>query len=276
MPCRRPAIDRYFAVTPAAAAESTRTADCGGGATSTAAAPRPPKPPAPPFTLLGTVVGVDKRVAIFFDKSTRQETRLQEGSEEGGWRLKSVEPRSVVVERDGLIVTIDFPKLASTSVAIVELGNASPVIGAAAEAVVGADDIPNWKPPAPPFTLLGTVVSMDKRVAIFFDKSTRQETRLPEGSEEKGWRLQSVAPGSVVLEKDGSIVTIDFSRSARTSVATVEPGDASMLAGTAAEAQVHADDILNRERVLIPLRAAAQTNDRRMVTLQRLDGWTRA
>lgn len=93
--------------------------------------PLPSKPLAPPLTLLGTVVSQDKRVAIFFDRSTNQPTRLEEGSQEGGWRLKSISPRSAVVEKDGSAVTIEFSKPVGTSVAIGKQADTPATVGTA-------------------------------------------------------------------------------------------------------------------------------------------------
>jgi hypothetical protein len=93
--------------------------------------PPPPRPLAPPLTLLGTVVSQDKRVAIFFDQSARRNTRLQEGSEEEGWHLKSIFPRSAVVEKDGSTVTIELPKPAVNSAAIGKQAETPAAVGAA-------------------------------------------------------------------------------------------------------------------------------------------------
>jgi hypothetical protein len=93
--------------------------------------PPPPRPLAPPLTLLGTVVSQDKRVAIFFDQSARRNTRLQEGSEEEGWHLKSILPRSAVVEKDGSTVTIELPKPAVNSAAIGKQAETPAAVGAA-------------------------------------------------------------------------------------------------------------------------------------------------
>ncbi len=91
----------------------------------------PSKPLAPPLTLLGTVVSQDKRVAIFFDRSRNRPMRLEEGSEEGGWRLKSISPRSAVVEKDGSAVTIEFPKPAGTLVTIGKQADTPATVGTA-------------------------------------------------------------------------------------------------------------------------------------------------
>ena len=95
---------------------------------------KPAEPERPPLTLLGTVVGQDKRLAIFFNQSTHQSVQLEEGRGESGWRLKSVSPRSAVVEKDGSTVTIDLPKPGDTSVATGEPAGTSVATGNSADA----------------------------------------------------------------------------------------------------------------------------------------------
>lgn len=70
--------------------------------------PAPSGPP--PLTLVGTVVGAQMRIAILFNLTTRQVTRVHEGEEESGWRVRLVSPRSAVVEKDSIAVTLDLPK----------------------------------------------------------------------------------------------------------------------------------------------------------------------
>ncbi len=103
-------------------------------AVSPATPTKPAEPERPPLTLLGTVVGQDKRLAIFFNQSTHQPVRLEEGRGESGWRLKSDSPRSAVVEKDGLTVTIDLPRSGDTSVATGEPTGASVATGNSADA----------------------------------------------------------------------------------------------------------------------------------------------
>jgi len=72
------------------------------------AAPPPPQPPpdpapAPPerptLTLIGTILSPGTSVAMLRDTATQAITRLRQGEEASGWRLKMVKLRSVVVEK---------------------------------------------------------------------------------------------------------------------------------------------------------------------------------
>ena len=72
-------------------------------------AAKPAEPERPPLTLVGTVVSAKKRVAILFNRTTRQVTQVREGEEESGWRVRLVSPRSAVVEKDMRSVTLDLP-----------------------------------------------------------------------------------------------------------------------------------------------------------------------
>ena len=72
-------------------------------------AAKPAEPERPPLTLVGTVVSAKKRVAILFNRTTRQVTQVREGEEELGWRVRLVSPRSAVVEKDMRSVTLDLP-----------------------------------------------------------------------------------------------------------------------------------------------------------------------
>jgi general secretion pathway protein N len=70
---------------------------------------KPAEPENPPLVLMGTVVSSEKRVAIVFNRTTRQVIRVREGAEEQGWRVRLVSPRSAVVEKDDRSVTLDLP-----------------------------------------------------------------------------------------------------------------------------------------------------------------------
>jgi general secretion pathway protein N len=64
----------------------------------------------PPWTLVGTIVGADTRIAFFLDPSTNEVMRLHEGEQEFGWRLRKVEFRAIVVQKDSRIVRFELPK----------------------------------------------------------------------------------------------------------------------------------------------------------------------
>jgi hypothetical protein len=72
----------------------------------------PPKPP--PFTLLGTIIGGKIRMGVFRNDTEQAVTRIREGEADSGWTLRSVDPRSAVLEADGRMVTLDMPDPGST------------------------------------------------------------------------------------------------------------------------------------------------------------------
>jgi general secretion pathway protein N len=83
-----------------------------------AAAPAPPPtavvkpaaPETPPFTLVGTIIGENSRIAILFDENSKIATGVREGDSASGWTLRSVDPRSATVEGSGRTVTLDLPE----------------------------------------------------------------------------------------------------------------------------------------------------------------------
>lgn len=74
---------------------------------------KPAAPQTPPFTLVGTIIGEQNRIAIFFDEASKSATRLKEGERASGWTLRSVDPRSAVLEGGGHMVTLDLPEPAA-------------------------------------------------------------------------------------------------------------------------------------------------------------------
>jgi hypothetical protein len=88
---------------------------------ATAPPPLPPpvlreEPRAPPFTLAGTIIGGKVRIGIFLDQSSKTSTGIGEGERNSGWTLRSVDPRSAVLESDdGRMVTLDLPEPGSTT-----------------------------------------------------------------------------------------------------------------------------------------------------------------
>jgi hypothetical protein len=107
-----------------------------------AAAPTAPPPTVakpvvletPPFTLVGTIIGENGRIAILFDESSKTATGVREGESASGWTLRSVDSRSAVLEGSSRMVTLDLPEPSAQE---------SPV----------AEDSP--PPPPPPPRLLG-------------------------------------------------------------------------------------------------------------------------
>jgi hypothetical protein len=79
----------------------------------------PPEKPAPveeppPLALVGTVVGPHS-VAIFMKTSERSIIRLRIGEAEAGWTLRSVEPRSTMLEKQDRQVSLALPAPGATS-----------------------------------------------------------------------------------------------------------------------------------------------------------------
>jgi hypothetical protein len=64
----------------------------------------------PPFTLVGTIISEDSRIAIFFDQTSKIATGVREGERTSGWTLRSVESRSAVLEGSNRMVTLDLPE----------------------------------------------------------------------------------------------------------------------------------------------------------------------
>ena len=74
----------------------------------------PPTPEAPPFTLVGTIIGEHDRIGIFFNEAAKITTRIHEGGSDSGWALRSLDPRSAVLEGDGRMVTLNMQRLNPT------------------------------------------------------------------------------------------------------------------------------------------------------------------
>jgi general secretion pathway protein N len=101
--------------TPAAPAAPTPT--------STVASPAP-APETPPFTLVGTIVGGDSRIAIFYDETSKIASGVRAGERASGWTLRSVDPRSATLEESGRIVTLALPEPPG------EIGSPPPAVSA--------------------------------------------------------------------------------------------------------------------------------------------------
>ena len=61
--------------------------------------PAPVAPASPTLELIGTIVGPATSLAMVKDAATHAVTRLREGEEASGWRLKTVTLRSIIVEK---------------------------------------------------------------------------------------------------------------------------------------------------------------------------------
>ena len=64
----------------------------------------------PPFTLVGTIISENSRIAIFLDQTSKIATGVREGERTSGWTLRSVESRSAVLEGSNRMVTLDLPE----------------------------------------------------------------------------------------------------------------------------------------------------------------------
>ena len=76
-------------------------------------AAQPPAPETPPFILLGTIIGENSRIAIFFNEALKTAKGIKEGESDSGWRLRSVDPRSAILDGSGRTVTLDLPEPAA-------------------------------------------------------------------------------------------------------------------------------------------------------------------
>ena len=74
---------------------------------------QPLAPAAPPFTLVGTIIGENSRIAIFFDEALKTATGVKQGDSDSGWQLRSVNPRSAILDGSGRTVTLDLPEPAA-------------------------------------------------------------------------------------------------------------------------------------------------------------------
>jgi general secretion pathway protein N len=75
-----------------------------------AAIPQPVALETPPFTLVGTIIGDNGRIAILSDESSKMAIGVKEGEQTSGWTLRSVESRSAVLEGTGRSVRLDLPE----------------------------------------------------------------------------------------------------------------------------------------------------------------------
>jgi hypothetical protein len=89
----------------------TPTVAAAPGPTPTMAAQ--PLPETPPFTLVGTIIGEKSRIAIFFNEALKTATGVKEGESDSGWTLRSVDPRSAILDGSGRTVTLDLPEPAA-------------------------------------------------------------------------------------------------------------------------------------------------------------------
>lgn len=77
--------------------------------------PPPPQPEHPPFTLVGTAIGQPQNVALLLDQTTKSLVRLHVGEAASGWYLRSVELRTMTIEKNNQVVTLSLPAPGSVS-----------------------------------------------------------------------------------------------------------------------------------------------------------------
>jgi hypothetical protein len=96
------------------------------------------------------------------------------------------------------------------------------------------------QPDQPSLSLLGTVTGADPAsgIGIFIDDSAKRAMRLKIGEQHNGWAVRQVQRGRVVLEKDGTRVTLTLAlRDATPPVAPALPASAPQLAAEPATAR---------------------------------------
>jgi hypothetical protein len=84
--------------------------------------PAPTSPPAPndessppaelerpPLTLQGTLIGEPRDIALVLDEVAKSSVKLYIGEVAEGWHLRSVDHRTVTLEKDSRIVVLSFP-----------------------------------------------------------------------------------------------------------------------------------------------------------------------
>jgi general secretion pathway protein N len=71
---------------------------------------KPSEPERPPLSLVGTVASDDEGFAIFLDQSTKPALRLKIGEDYQGWKLRSVQGREAILEKDQQVVTLALPQ----------------------------------------------------------------------------------------------------------------------------------------------------------------------
>ena len=79
-------------------------------APKTISAPKPKEPERPQLSLVGTIAGDVERFGIFTDQSAQTSLRLKVGEDYQGWKLRSIEGRQAVLEKDQQAVTLELPQ----------------------------------------------------------------------------------------------------------------------------------------------------------------------
>jgi general secretion pathway protein N len=83
-----------------------------------AAVAKPREPERPQVSLVGTIASDDEGFGIFLDQSTKAVFRLRVGEDYQGWKLRSVQGREAVLERDQQVVPLALPQPSAGQMAI--------------------------------------------------------------------------------------------------------------------------------------------------------------
>ena len=83
-----------------------------------------------------------------------------------------------------------------------------------AESPPPSEVAPNVDPATPPFSLIGTVVGDNEKVAVVLENGSQTVLRLALGASASGWRVAEVAPRSVRLTRGPQSVTLELPRPA--------------------------------------------------------------
>jgi hypothetical protein len=75
-----------------------------------AVVPKPREPERPQLTLVGTAASDEEGFGIFLDQSTKVVFRLRVGEDYQGWRLRSVQGREAILEKDQQLVPLALPQ----------------------------------------------------------------------------------------------------------------------------------------------------------------------
>ena len=72
--------------------------------------PRPPRVERPQLSLVGTVAGEEESFGLFVDPTTKAAFRLKIGEDYQGWKLRTVQGRDVMLERDKQTTILSLPQ----------------------------------------------------------------------------------------------------------------------------------------------------------------------
>jgi|SRR5271170_6373974 len=109
--------------------------------------------------------------------------------------------------------------------------------------------------PAPPFTLVGTIIGGKIRMGVFLNEDSKIVMRIRKGEADSGWTVRSVDPRKAVLESDGRMATLDMP----------EPGSAANAGAAANTGVAHRRSLGNlspaRPDFCLPRKAQGVTAD---------------